>query len=797
MKTRIYFALLLVWLLATATSRAAVGTQPPGSGGSGGGTNVTVSVTNGYAGTGAARVTGTNISIAPVFTWDGSGANTNAPGVILDMDYGGDVDDAIDLKLACKLHQMGLIRLLAVTHSSSNDWGASSISAALAYYGVKVPVGISKVPTGVTLDIYGSFVATNTANPAKYWFTNSNDAKDIMRYALANSPNSNVVIITTGPLNNLQRLIDSIADANSPLTGSQLLAQKLRPDLGVVPVVCYFTNSSGGLNSPEYNGSSHLNALNWVNNYVPNSFPVTFFGEEVFETVQTGLGWQTNLSSADPVFNAMRLAAVASRPAWAQGALMLVGYGTNWTVGSATGSNVFGFSGGGTNQITAGGSNTWWNGTYVGQKYVIRLANTNWLADIVNSLVMPAPQDAKDYLSRNGDDTWSGKKSGTNDLRLYVGANPSGYISQIFARNNASTSGVMTLQDYLAQAATHFFFGLHEDNYFRGGRNQSPDNGYNFFNTIAGDNNNVFGNGANSNVFNSVVIISNLAPSSILILDANGRVTNATLDASVQLTGTTISATGSGGGGTNTPVVLLLAGNTNLALQQGKWTVHYQITNLDCGADFDLAVPTSGQLASLITSNSAPTNILVTVYTNGQPAAVYDVATKTNITSWPVVAGGVDETLLRWMGTYWQRTFKATEGRLAAGYKTELGTNGQNITVQTTQRYTNYAEANITVNASTDVTANFTNAVAGNRTISLATPVIGTSGTLGLVSDGSARTLAILAPVAITWLSTNDTATATNILTTASKRSLFCWRVSMGADGVSTNISCWVKNQTP
>lgn len=139
------------------------------------------------------------------------------------------------------------------------------------------------------------------------------------------------------------------------------------------------------------------------------------------------------------------------------------------------------------------------------------------------------------------------------------------------------------------------------------------------------------------------------------------------------------------------------------------------------------------------------------------------------------------------------------EFTLATGYKTRADSNyvTRTITLGSNERYTNYPTGALTVNCATDVTANITNAVASNYAITLATPVIGTSGSLGLVSDGSARTLAILSPVAITWLSTNDTATATNILTTASKRSLFAWSVRMGTDGISTNVNCWVKNQTP
>jgi len=59
MKTRFLFLTLVVWLVATVTGRAAVGTQPPGSGGGSGGG---VSVTNGYSFNGPfSTVNGTNV----------------------------------------------------------------------------------------------------------------------------------------------------------------------------------------------------------------------------------------------------------------------------------------------------------------------------------------------------------------------------------------------------------------------------------------------------------------------------------------------------------------------------------------------------------------------------------------------------------------------------------------------------------------------------------------------------------------------------------------------------------------
>ena len=123
------------------------------------------------------------------------------------------------------------------------------------------------------------------------------------------------------------------------------------------------------------------------------------------------------------------------------------------------------------------------------------------------------------------------------------------------------------------------------------------------------------------------------------------------------------------------------------------------------------------------------------------------------------------------------------------------------VTIRSNQRTTNYPSGALTINCATDVSAAVTNAVGGDFAITLATPVIGTSGSLSLTSDGSARTLAILCTAAtITWMSTNDTVTSTNILTTASKDSLFAWKVRqkhLAGSAPITNLQVWVKNQTP
>jgi hypothetical protein len=108
-------------------------------------------------------------------------------------------------------------------------------------------------------------------------------------------------------------------------------------------------------------------------------------------------------------------------------------------------------------------------------------------------------------------------------------------------------------------------------------------------------------------------------------------------------------------------------------------------------------------------------------------------------------------------------------------------------------RYTNYAQASLTVNAATHVTAAITNAVAGNINITFDTPVIGTSFSISGISDGSARTITPLCEsVTLKPMSTNWMSSGTNWLTVASKDFLLCGRFSRGVNGV-TNLHYWAQ----
>jgi hypothetical protein len=215
------------------------------------------------------------------------------------------------------------------------------------------------------------------------------------------------------------------------------------------------------------------------------------------------------------------------------------------------------------------------------------------------------------------------------------------------------------------------------------------------------------------------------------------------------------------------------------------------------------------------TGGSGVTNLMITDLPEGKPVRVYYWATNGVTVNHPQSVASdylpdgavVTPNTNCWSYTEWIRRGTKTNITVGtAGFDIVFG-NGveantnyatRKITLQYNVRSTNYATGALTVNCSTDVRAQITNAVASNYAITLATPVVGTAGSLSLVSDASARTLAILCnSAAITFMSTNWTASSTNVLTSASRRTLFAWRVGTATDGATTNIACWVVNQTP
>jgi inosine-uridine nucleoside N-ribohydrolase len=154
--------------------------------------------------------------------------------IIFDTDMGNDVDDALALAMLHALESRGQCRLVAVTVSKDNRLAAAFVDAINRFYGRgEIPVGL--VQTGATPDV-GKFLqlaSERDGDQPRYPNKFAGDltppaAVEVLRKVLAEQPDHSVVIVQVGFSTNLARLLDSPADNSSPLTGRQLVEQKVR-----------------------------------------------------------------------------------------------------------------------------------------------------------------------------------------------------------------------------------------------------------------------------------------------------------------------------------------------------------------------------------------------------------------------------------------------------------------------------------------------------------------------------------------------------------------------------------------
>jgi inosine-uridine nucleoside N-ribohydrolase len=154
--------------------------------------------------------------------------------VILDTDICEDCDDVAALAMLHALESRGQCRLLAVTVSVRHPQAAPFVDCVNTFYGrPDIPIGVVR-PGGVKApSAYLKLAAEKNAAGFRYPhdLLDGKDAPDavaVLRKTLAAAENGSVVVIQVGFSTNLARLLDSPADAASPLPGVELVAKKVR-----------------------------------------------------------------------------------------------------------------------------------------------------------------------------------------------------------------------------------------------------------------------------------------------------------------------------------------------------------------------------------------------------------------------------------------------------------------------------------------------------------------------------------------------------------------------------------------
>ncbi len=151
--------------------------------------------------------------------------------IIFDTDIGGDCDDAGALALLHRLCDKGEAELLAVTHCYSSPYVAGCIDSINKFYGREVPIGINYDVEVNGEDVYAQLLCDSFENsyPPENFGTASfaPDTLTVLREALAKAEDKSVTFVVTGSFDSMKKLILSGADDISPLTGKELVEQKI------------------------------------------------------------------------------------------------------------------------------------------------------------------------------------------------------------------------------------------------------------------------------------------------------------------------------------------------------------------------------------------------------------------------------------------------------------------------------------------------------------------------------------------------------------------------------------------
>ncbi len=155
--------------------------------------------------------------------------------VIFETDMGNDVDDALALDMLYKYKEAGQIRFLAMSTNKKSECSAGYLDIMNTWYGhTDIPIGVGLHTTeGDNQDrfVRAACELQKDGRPAfartVKEYSGFPLSVPLYRKTLAAQPDASVVIISVGFSTNLAQLLDSPADAYSPLTGKELVAKKV------------------------------------------------------------------------------------------------------------------------------------------------------------------------------------------------------------------------------------------------------------------------------------------------------------------------------------------------------------------------------------------------------------------------------------------------------------------------------------------------------------------------------------------------------------------------------------------
>jgi len=306
--------------------------------------------------------------------------NAQPVSVIFDSDMGPDYDDVGAITLLHAFADDGKANILATIASTKYDNVAAVFNVLNTYFKrPNVPIG---VPKGEALELKDFQHWTDSIVKNYPHAINSNkdvpDAVALYRRILAIQPDKSVTIITVGFLTNLKNLLQSKADMFSPLSGEQLVKQKVKQ---LVSMAGRFP--SGG----EFNINQDFVASKYAYENWPT--PVLFSGFEIGEKIKVGLPLIHNDAIQNsPVKDVFRISIPlaaedrAGRKSWDETAVLvgMLGYESWYDV--KQGKIVI---------SDKDGSNTWIEDKTSNQYYLVEKASPADVKKLIEELIQHQP----------------------------------------------------------------------------------------------------------------------------------------------------------------------------------------------------------------------------------------------------------------------------------------------------------------------------------------------------------------------------------------------------------------------
>ncbi len=158
--------------------------------------------------------------------------------VIFETDMGNDVDDALALDMLYKYVDAGKVDLIGIMSNKESEYSAEYIDIMNTWYGYpQIPIGVVHEGADCENDArnYAKDVCLMKRDDGVPMFARSvedhrklPEAHLLYRKILAEQPDSSVTIVSVGFSTNLARLLDTPGDEMSPLSGRELVAQKVK-----------------------------------------------------------------------------------------------------------------------------------------------------------------------------------------------------------------------------------------------------------------------------------------------------------------------------------------------------------------------------------------------------------------------------------------------------------------------------------------------------------------------------------------------------------------------------------------